>query len=284
MVGRIDGAGGVIGKSERGFPREHEVDKQPVRDLARLIETEVIPRMMFAHGSASPGTRPVDTVPGERDVARLLGHILRDSDEAVFDCVDALIARRVPLERIFLGLLGPVARRLGEMWEADTCSFTEVTLGLMRLQQVLRRYAPRFNGGQDGADGTRRLLLNPLPGEQHNFGIFMVAEFFRRAGWVVDESPCDSSRDITTTVAEEWYAVVGLSLSAESRLNELANLILELRERSANPDLGIMVGGWLFSARPELVEFVGADIGGRDAARAVDEADYLLGQMRAMRP
>ncbi|MEQ8495225.1 MAG: hypothetical protein RLW42_13545, partial [Gammaproteobacteria bacterium] len=26
MVGRIDGAGGVIGKSDRGFPREHEVD------------------------------------------------------------------------------------------------------------------------------------------------------------------------------------------------------------------------------------------------------------------
>ncbi|MEQ8660470.1 MAG: cobalamin B12-binding domain-containing protein, partial [Gammaproteobacteria bacterium] len=221
---------------------------------------------------------------GEHDIARFLGHVLRDSDDAVFECVDALVARHVPLERVFLGLLAPVARRLGEMWEADTCTFTEVTLGLMRLQQVLRRYAPRFNDGGAGCDGARRLLLNALPGEQHNFGIFMVAEFFRRAGWEVDEAPCGSSREIAAIVNREWYAMVGLSLSSECRVNELANLILQLRERSVNPDLGIMVGGWLFSERPELIEFVGADIGGKDAASAVEEAEYLLGQLRTQHP
>ena len=33
----------------------------------------------------------------------------------------------------------------------------------------------------------RRILLTAVPGEQHSFGLYMVAEFFRRAGWdVVD--------------------------------------------------------------------------------------------------
>ena len=32
-------------------------------------------------------------------------------------------------------------------------------------------------------EGGRRALLVSVPGEQHSFGVTMVAEFFRRAGW-----------------------------------------------------------------------------------------------------
>ncbi len=283
MVGRIGGATGTGASDEHGPAGRRETRRHSASELARLIEVEVIPRMMFAHGRAAAAS-PAGaggTAPEERDVAQLVGHVLRDDDQAVFDCVDTMIARGVPLERIFLGLLGPTARRLGEMWEADTCSFTEVTLGLIRLQQVLRRYAPRFNDGGAGGDPTRRVLLNALPGEQHTFGLFMLAEFFRRAGWDVDERPLGSAREIAAVVGDQWYALIGLSVSSDNRLNELANLILDVRERSMNPRLGVMVGGCLFSERPALVEFVGADIGGRDAAESIDEAEYLFEQLRA---
>jgi methanogenic corrinoid protein MtbC1 len=283
MVGRTGSSTGTGAGNEHVPARRRETRRHSAAELARLIEAEVIPRMMFAHGrpALAGAVEPGGTAPDEHDVARLVGHVLRDDDTAVFDCVDTLIARGVPLERVFLGLLGPTARRLGEMWEADTCSFTEVTLGLIRLQQLLRRYAPRFNDGSASGDPTRRVLLNALPGEQHTFGLFMLAEFFRRAGWDVDEQPLGSATEIASVVGDHWYAMIGLSVSSDNRINELANLILDVRERSLNPNLGVMVGGCLFSEHPALVEFVGADIGGRDAADSIDEAEYLFEQLHA---
>ena len=45
----------------------------------------------------------------------------------------------LPVERVLLDLLAPSARLMGEMWTADQVSFVDVTLGLSRIQQMLRQ-------------------------------------------------------------------------------------------------------------------------------------------------
>ena len=52
--------------------------------------------------------------------------------------------RGASVETLYLDLLAPTARHLGDLWDADVCDFTEVTVGLGRLQQVLHELSPAF--------------------------------------------------------------------------------------------------------------------------------------------
>ncbi len=118
----------------------------------------------------------------------------------------------IAVETIYLELLAPVARHLGSLWEQDLCDFTEVTIGLGRLHQVLRELSPGFSQSVGHAGNGRRILLLPSPGEQHTFGLVMVSEFFRHAGWDVAGGPWEAGADPVTMVKREWFDVVGFSL------------------------------------------------------------------------
>ena len=112
------------------------------------------------------------------------------------------------------------------------------------------------------------VLLLPSPGEQHTFGLVMVGEFFRRAGWDVSGGAWTTGADAATLVGAEWFDAVGFSLGAEIHLEALAESIRAVRQASSNPDVVVLVGGPLFGECPEYVQQVGADgmtIDGRDA-------------------
>jgi methanogenic corrinoid protein MtbC1 len=180
------------------------------------------------------------------------------------------------MEALYLELLAPAARHLGELWTADLCGFAEVTVGLCRLHQVLRELSPAFqNEGGRRAHG-RRALLVPVPGDQHTFGLVMVAEFFRRAGWDVWSGPPASRGELVGIVRREWFAVVGFSASCDTRLEALASGIHAVRRASRNPAVGVLVGGPVFVEHPELATLIGADATAVDGRQATLQAESLL--------
>jgi MerR family transcriptional regulator, light-induced transcriptional regulator len=247
--------------------------------LARTIELEVVPRLVLARGAAPTrsSARPRDAwTPGPEDVTELAGLVL--AREAMVACsyVEAARARGASAETLYLELLAPAARHLGELWTADLCDFTEVTVGLCRLHQVLRELSPAFqNEGEHQARG-RRALLVPVPGEQHTFGLVMVAEFFRRAGWDVWCGPSASRGDLVGIVRREWFAVVGFSASCDTRLDALASGIHAVRRASCNQAIGVLVGGPVFVEHPELATLIGADATAADGRQATSQAESLL--------
>jgi methanogenic corrinoid protein MtbC1 len=173
--------------------------------------------------------------------------------------IDALCRLGVPLEVIYLELLAPTARHLGYLWEEDLCDFTDVTVGLGTLQQVLRQFGPEFRRLIDKPSAERRALLLPAPGEQHTFGLFMVEEFFRRDGWHARSEPAsDISRGLAV-IRSEWFDVVGFSLSCSDLLDGLASAIRTVRSSAFNRNVRILVGGNVFLQNPELVSVVRAD-------------------------
>jgi methanogenic corrinoid protein MtbC1 len=187
-----------------------------------------------------------------------------------------LLADRYGLESIYLNLFAPAARRLGDMWSADECDFTVVTLALWRLQRLLHDHAPQFDSeGAQPADG-RRILLAPMPGEQHTFGLFMVAEFFRRDGWDVVDAPVAGASDLLALAARQWFDVIGLSLSCSGKIPGMAELIRDLRRSSRNGEVGVMVGGGIFVETPALLNQVGADVSAIDARQALRAATDML--------
>ncbi len=245
--------------------------------LVRALEAEVIPRLALARRGAPavPGAA-AGVAPGEAAVAEFTTLILAQDAAVAATYVETLRARGASLETVFLDLLAPSARRLGELWKADRCDFAAVTIGLWRLHQLLRELGPTFRNEAEYRPLGRRVLLAPSPGEQHMFGISMVAEFFRRAGWDVAGGPTAKPADLVGMVRSERYEVVGLSLSGTARLDGLAAGIRDLRRASRNRALRVMVGGQAFNERPELVALVGADATAPDARVAPEQAKHLL--------
>lgn len=247
--------------------------------LVRTIEVEIIPRLVLARRAAIGGA-PVSAadglVPGSEEVAALARLVLAQDGAAASSYVENLRARGTPIEALYLELLAPAARRLGEFWTADICDFTEVTVGLCRLQQMLHELGPAFRTASDCPDHGRRALLLPVPGEQHSFGVYMVAEFFRRAGWDVWSGAVESSKELVRIVRRERFAVIGLSVSADSQVDTLSASIRAVRRASRNRRVGVLVGGPVFVEHPELVPLVGADATAVDGRQAVEQARNLL--------
>lgn len=246
--------------------------------LSRAIEDEIIPRLMLAHptaGDCLPLLPSASAQVSQEDVQAFAKLVLAPDENVAHACIEAMRTSGISVETIYTDLLAPVARHLGELWEEDLCDFTQVTVGLGRLQQVLRELSPAFGQSSASTSGGRVLLL-PGPGEQHTFGLVMVAEFFRRAGWDVGGGPWEAGADPVVMVKREWFDVVGFSLGNVAQLDDLAACIKAVRAAAVNKSICVIVGGPLFLANPEYVAYVNADAASTDGAQAPELAARLV--------
>ncbi len=246
--------------------------------LVRTIENEIIPRLMLAHRVVpeTPTTFRADPSIASTDVEHFAKLMLAHDEELSFEAVMAYRARGVSIEKLYLDLLAPVARYLGDLWDEDLCTFTDVTVGLGRLQRVLRELSPAFGSSVDHPVSGRNALLLPTPGEQHTFGLVIVGEFFRRAGWSVSGAGWVAGADAGALVASEWFDVIGFSLGAEIHLQALADTIRTVKHETCNRNIVVLVGGPLFSQDPGRVEAVGADGMTKDGRDAPSLAEQLI--------
>ena len=244
--------------------------------LAGAVEREVVPRLLLAHRQAAPLPLQV-CAPRLVDVERMTGLVLANDLPAQDDLVHRLQTGGASVESLYLDLLAPAARRLGEMWEQDLCDFTEVTVGLWRLQTIVRDLGralvipvPRLVGP------ARRVLLLPAPGEQHTFGLAVVGEFFHRDGWLVSLGLPATPADLGSSVRHDSFDIVGISVGSGERLDPVAAAIRAARRDTCNRALRIMVGGPIFIAHPEFAPQLGADATAGDGREAVLRANTLV--------
>ncbi|MFC7472777.1 B12-binding domain-containing protein [Dankookia sp. GCM10030260] len=250
--------------------------------LARAIEDTVLPRLLLTRGTAS--ARPdldalFGAVPTAADVDRLCLLLVVDDHVAALALVEAQRDRGVTLPHIYLDLLAPAARWLGAAWESDRCDFSTVTLGLMRLQHMVRDYDDSLTRDVRPQSRIRRALLVTAPGEQHSFGRDMLAGFFRHAGWDVWDPAPRGATEFATLLRRESFQVIGISAASEDRLDAVAACIRVVRKSVRNRGAGVMVGGPAFIAHPEYVALVGADATAADGQQATLQAERMLSLM-----
>ena len=112
--------------------------------LSRVIEGEVIPRLLLAHYSADwvVGDDRPEFVVGEEEVSEFSKLLLGEDFTIISAYVAAMRAQGVAVGSLYVSLFAPAARRLGDWWRADRCDFTEVSVALSRLQRLTRDLAP----------------------------------------------------------------------------------------------------------------------------------------------
>jgi MerR family transcriptional regulator, light-induced transcriptional regulator len=229
--------------------------------------------MRHALRHIEPPSRPNADEPAVGALAALL---VRSQPERMLEqFVEDLLARGLPVEQIYLRVFQPAARRLGEFWTDDLCSFVDVTLAMALMQSALRRLSPSFQRHGRAGDGRRSVLLATLPDDQHTFGLAMTAEFFRRSGWTVRCLSAGDLAEVAGQVGRECRPVVGFSVSRVDQLSELADSIRHLRRAGKDRFAGFLVGGPLLASRPDCAADAGADAVGLDARQALAEAERL---------
>lgn len=239
--------------------------------LASVIFDDIVPRLQMLHHDLS--AKEAEHAFTREEISEFGEILINDDSHAADRFVQKMRAQGHSEDRLFLGLMAETARHLGALWEDDRCSFVDVTIGVARLQKMLclsQACEPGVN------DSQQRIALCSVVGERHVYGVEMVACFMRSAGWDVDLQVGIEPDEVADAVARDWFAVVGFTLSAESEVETLCRAIQSGRAASANPAIGILVGGPLFRAQPNLVAQVGADAMAADAASASLLAKRLL--------
>ncbi len=252
---------------------------RPADGLITMVEAEIIPRLMLAHRGAPAGISPAPASPrdlGPATTETFARMVVTREPESLIAFVGSLLQGGVSLDIIYRDLLIPAARRLGEYWDEDSASFTDVTVGLGRLQQVVRALGWKAAGGQDSSRLLRSAFFAPGPGEQHIFGLFIVEDVFRRAGWRTWVETSPTQQELVETVQNHWFDLFGLSISCDTSTEVIGSAIRGIREASRNPNIFVMVGGRLFLEQPDLLSAIGADAMASTGGEALLVANHAL--------
>jgi methanogenic corrinoid protein MtbC1 len=247
--------------------------------LTRTVEDEVIPRLLTRRQRPQRAFAPVGADTAADHVTTLVKLVLAGTQAQADGFVESLHQGGAAQDYLLLDVLSNAARRLGAMWEEDLCDFSDVTIGVLRLANVMRLINQAFDEGyQPSAAGPSALLVQ-MPGEQHGLGLAMVVNFFRRSGWNVCHVPVIDSQELISRVQRDWFNVVGISMACSNRLEKLAANIRSIRIASRNPAVGVMVGGPPFIEHPQLAAMVGADMTASDGLQAALHAKTLVSRL-----
>jgi MerR family transcriptional regulator, light-induced transcriptional regulator len=255
------------------------VDDQ--RNLSMLLENLVIPRLIAEREKSADGAQQAErfaasTAISSADVEEFTRLSLEADTHELLEFTERCLETGASVETVYVELLAPAARRLGEYWEEDSQDFVGVTMGLWRIQETLRELTLRIPPKSRVGQGQRCALFSPMPGEQHSFGTLMVAECFERAGWDTDVLIEPTQSELTAKFAHRHYDLIGLTVSCDCSTGALSSLVNTIKSVSANPHIKILMGGRVINEQPSLVARCGADATAVDARAAVETADRLV--------
>ena len=219
--------------------------------LSRFVETDILPRVQME-------LAPATLMSEHRLVPDLLANlVLRGDSDDAWAFVKALARAGVAPREIMIAAIAPAARCLGELWESDACDFMQVTVGLQRLQGLLRNLDPEEEQRVDRKPKAPAILLSAAQGENHLLGVQMIASLFASEGWRVERTNAEAC---ARRLADQWFDAAGFSVNCERFFEGLRLTIGEARLASQNPGLRVLVGGSIFASNPEIGQKIGARI------------------------
>ena len=248
--------------------------------LLSVIESQIIPRLLDAHPSAKSSdleqAQDELVAASEQDMLDFAQACLATDSQAVFNHLDILRSKGLGSQTVFLDVITPAARYLGDLWEQDKMDFTLVAQGLLRMHHAMRHLGYETQDGPQTAGDARRIMLASAPGSQHILGLAMVSEFFRADHWQVVVEISTSEQALVHAVGHEWFDVIGLSVGLVEQLPDIPALITRLKSASRNPNAFVLLGGpALLQTQMGNIELA-ADAISVNAAEAVKLAGELL--------
>lgn len=225
---------------------------------------EVVARLV----ARDPGE---DTGPREDVLQRFMAAIASTDPLAFEELKPELKRARITAALLADVYIPEVARRLGQAWMDDCASFAEVTMGVARMQAILREIGSAWIADASGqVDGPTLLVVLPI-GEQHTLGAMVLAGQLRRLGVSVSMQIAPSVADLGAYVAARRFDGAMISVAGDGALETCAKLIKIIKSSSVTP-IKVAVGGALLETGNDLLQLTGADV-------VTNDIEYALSVM-----
>ncbi|MEX5727644.1 methanogenic corrinoid protein MtbC1 [Rhodovulum iodosum] len=179
-----------------------------------------------------------------------------------------LRANGLSISIILDGYIPEAARALGQRWADDELSFAEVTIGVARLQAILRDLGRLWT--MDGAADPKApniMIVVPLD-EFHTLGGMTAASQFRRLGLSVCLCLGLPEDEILQKLGTRRFDMIALSASASAKLDSLHNLVKNVRQASAWA-APIVLGGTVLERGKDVKALTGVDFATSDPKEAL---------------
>jgi methylmalonyl-CoA mutase cobalamin-binding subunit len=164
-----------------------------------------------------------------------------------------------------------VARHLGCAWARDDAPFTDVTIGVARMQGMLREIGREWNSNL-ASDQAGATVLVVLPeGEQHTFGAVLLAGKLRRQGISVRLEFGATAAGLRKLVEGKVFDCAMISVACQEKLDQCRTLVTALKAGSVGR-LWVAVGGPVLGGSIDVRSRTGADIATGDPLLALEGA------------
>jgi MerR family transcriptional regulator, light-induced transcriptional regulator len=253
-------ASGLFANKRRLLPEGPVLSlaKEVVRRLSSLDRPEAAP----------------DTTVSEESLSEFCDILIQPTSDAALRFIRSRQADGVSRDTVFYGYVAGAARMLGTRWEQDEASFIDVTVGAGHLYALMRAIRSERPISLSYRSDQRSALFATVPGETHSLGISVAADTFREAGWDIDLRLDFSEHDLAEHVGRHHPTIIGLSLSTEGRLADLAALVVSLRLRAPHAIIGVAPAANM--GDQSIHDIADVDLIFRDARSAVRQLDHML--------
>jgi MerR family transcriptional regulator, light-induced transcriptional regulator len=185
-------------------------------------------------------------------------------EAVVRDMLDARIRR----EDIADFYIPEVARRLGADWCEDGLSFADVTIGVARLQSLLREVGAGWFSDPGLDPEAPGLLVVVLADEFHTLGAMVLCGQLARLGVSVKLAVGQAESDVLRIVASGQFDAIFISASQDERVASLRKLVEKIRAASRRPT-PVVIGGSVVTRVTDIKSKTGADHATTDPREAL---------------
>jgi MerR family transcriptional regulator, light-induced transcriptional regulator len=208
----------------------------------------------FAAGASPPsGTRSARWNSWR---GRLHSRLTAGDVSGAWAIVEGALGASRPTVELYVQLLGPVLRQIGEEWASGTLGVDSEHRASAVALRLLGRIGPL--GMRSGRRRRATIVLGGAPGDAHQLPGLMVADALRWEGFgVVDlgaDVPLRSFLDVATSTPD--VAAIGISVSVDDHRPECAEVLEKLRDVA--PSALLLAGGPAL-ADEESARALGAD-------------------------
>ena len=224
-----------------------------------------------------------DKGPFEIDVAlcaALYDASLSDEPTAFAPVLAAFRAASISDLQIADHYLPAVARQLGADWSDDQRSFSQVTIGVARLQRVLLELGPEWSSELDAATDGPTVLLLVGANIDHTFGARLVLGQLRRKGVSVRMVIGIEPAEIGALLRKYRFDAVLISSSMGDQTEPLRLMVNAIRAtRGRIPP--IVIGGTNCATSIDIKGITGADLVTSDLDQALHHCGLQQSQPRS---
>ncbi|MEO1542872.1 MAG: cobalamin B12-binding domain-containing protein [Pseudomonadota bacterium] len=243
-------------------------------DTLALMAEEVLVRLSESFETALQGP----PIPDARQIDAFCQVLLRDNEAAAKEMITSVRNEGASLDTVYLGYFGQAARRLGEFWESDKVTFTDVTIATGHMYAIMR--------------GLRHVIAPPLPNihrhaffasapaETHTLGVTVAADLMRQRGWEIELQTHRTHDELVAAAMSSDHTIIGLSASHRKALPALTRLVVAMR--IIKPNAFVMVSGPITEQEPNIGDIVDADCVVSNVPDAIEHMEQLIAEREAL--